>query len=238
MRRTPLSARLVASQKRSRPMPLGLTAPIPVTTTLRFNPEPLCLSLLAQYRLEVMFAANGSRPGLSLRHALAGLQAGVLGALVMLVFLMIGSRWDGRSIWAIPNLFATTFFRNDIYRNELVRSSWTGVALLVAIYGMLGILWGCVWRDGERKGARRWLTLYGALTGLAVYFLFFHFIWIRVNGLITLYGPNRQLIVGHVLWGMVLARSPRYARRIAERLTAPVSDASEVAAHTGEVINS
>lgn len=179
-----------------------------------------------------MFPANASRPGLSLRHALAGLQAGVTGALLMLGFLMIGSRWDQRSVWTIPNLFATTFFKNDIYRNEFVRSSWTGVALLVAIYGFLGILWGCAWRD-ERK---RWLTLYGALAGLAVYFLFFDFIWQHVNALIALYGPNRQLIVGHILWGMVLARSPRYARRIAERLRAPVTDSSEVPAQANGVV--
>jgi hypothetical protein len=179
-----------------------------------------------------MFAANASRSNLSLRHALAGLQAGVLGALLMLGYLMIGSRWDQRSVWAVPNLFATTFFRNDIYRNEFVPSSWTGVALLVAIYGFLGILWGRLWRDEKR----RWLTLYGAVAGLAVYFLFFDFIWKHVNALITIYAPDRQLMVGHVLWGMVLARSPGYARRISERLTRSAAVTSEVSAPPGEVI--
>src|SRR5438046_1685631 len=116
MRCTPLWPRLVASQKRSRPTPLGLTAPIPVITTRRFispRPGPRPQAALPfptrQYRLEVMFAANEGRSHVGLRHALAGLQAGMLGALVMLACLMAGSLLGRRSVWVVPNLFATTF---------------------------------------------------------------------------------------------------------------------------------
>ena len=41
MRRTPLTPFRVASQKASRPIPFGLTAPIPVMTTRRI--DLLCL---------------------------------------------------------------------------------------------------------------------------------------------------------------------------------------------------
>lgn len=178
-----------------------------------------------------MYAANASGPsalgndggpnelgcGLALRHALAGLQAAVFGSLLLLACLMIGSLWNGRSIWVVPNLFATTFFGSEVYRNQLLRASWTGVALIVAAYGLLGVLWGCIWRD-ERK---RWLGFYGAVTGLCVYFLFYDFLWLHVNPLVTLYAPDRQLQFGHVLWGIALARSPSYARRIANSTTLP-----------------
>ncbi|HEY3825338.1 MAG TPA: hypothetical protein VGL82_12315 [Bryobacteraceae bacterium] len=168
-----------------------------------------------------MYAANNSgsvdadaptRGRSALRHALAGLQAGVLGALLLFACLMLGSLWNGRSIWVTPNLFASTFFGSEVYRNQFLRTSWIGLALVVAIYGALGSLWGCIWRDKPR----RWLALYGAIAGLGIYFLFFDVLWPHVNGLITLYAPNRQLQVGHVLWGMMLARSPLYARRIAD----------------------
>jgi hypothetical protein len=152
-----------------------------------------------------------------LRHALAGLQAGVLGALVLFACLMIGSLWDGRSIWVVPNLFATTFFGSEVYRNQLLRTSWTGIALIVAIYGALGALWGCICRD-ER---RRWLGFYGAVAGLCVYFAFYDWLWKHVNPLVTLYAPDRQLQLGHVLWGMALARSPLYSRRIADSVVNP-----------------
>jgi hypothetical protein len=154
----------------------------------------------------------GSARGPELRHLLAGLEAGVLGALLMVACLMIGSLWNGRSIWVGPNLFATTFFGSEVYRNQLLRTSWTGVALIVAIYGLLGILWGCVWRD-ERK---RWLRVYGAVTGLCVYYLLYDLVWRHVNPLIPLYAPDRQLQLGHLLWGIVLASSPAFARRIAD----------------------
>jgi hypothetical protein len=178
-----------------------------------------------------MFAANdsSSRPGL--RYALAGIQAGVFGALAMLACLMIGSLWDRRSIWVVPNLLSTTFFGTDAYRNQLVRTSWAGVALIVAVYGALGLIWGYVWGEARKQ----WLTLYGAGVGLIVYFVFYGFLWKHANPLVTLYAPDRQLEVGHVVWGLVLARSPQYSRRIAEAtVEPPVQTVHEV--RSGEVI--
>ena len=177
-----------------------------------------------------MYAASDSR--LRLRHALAGLQAGVLGALLLFVCVMIGSLWHGRSIWVVPNLFSTTFFGSGAYRNQLLKTSWAGVAITVAIYGLLGMVWGCIWRD-ERK---RWLSLYGAIAGLAVYFIFYDFLWRHVNPIVTLYAPDRELEAGHVLWGLVLARSPLYARRISESaLHEPSLTSNKDAAHADDV---
>jgi hypothetical protein len=184
-----------------------------------------------------MYAANASAPSdvrneSGLRHALAGLQAGVLGALVLFVCVMIGSLWDGRSIWVVPNLFATTFFGSDVYRNQFLRTSWTGIALIVAVYGVLGALWGFILRDRRIPG----IGVYGAIAGLGVYFLFFDFLWRHVNPLVTLYAPNRQLQLGHVLWGIVLARSPLYARRIAGSVATPeVQAVAEDAVGGGEI---
>ncbi|HWF10428.1 MAG TPA: hypothetical protein VG297_18300 [Bryobacteraceae bacterium] len=161
-----------------------------------------------------------------MRHALAGLQAGVLGALVILACLMIGSLWDGRSIWFVPNLFATTFFGGAAYRNQFVRATWSGLAMLIATYGGLGALWGWVWGDRRgskaKPGSRSLLRLYGAIAGLLVYLIAYDWLWKHVNPLVTLYAPSRQLQVGHILWGIVLARSPLYARRIEETTTPPL----------------
>lgn len=177
-----------------------------------------------------MDAANASRTRLSLRHALAGLQAGVLGTLIMLGWVMMGSIFDQRSIWVVPNLFASTFYGADAYRNEFLRSSWTGVALLIAIYGALGIVWGCVWREESRPR----LALYGAFFGIVVYYIMFNYVWRRANGLIVLYAPTREIALAHILWGMMLAKSPKYARRIAESNAPPAVQDEEV--KSGEVI--
>lgn len=167
--------------------------------------------------------ASGSRGG-GWRHLVAGVHAGVLGALAMLACVMIGAAWNHRSVWSVPNLLATTFFGSDAYRNQLVRTSWSGVALIVVIYGFLGMAWGVIFRD-ERRHA---LTVYGAITGLVVYFVFYDFLWKHANPLITLYAPNRQLEVAHLVWGLVLARSPKYSRRIAESMIVPVPGESSI----------
>jgi hypothetical protein len=183
-----------------------------------------------------MGQSSGRGPGL--RHALAGLQAGVVGALVIFACLMVGSLWNGRSVWVVPNLFATTFFGSEVYRNQLLRTSWTGIALIVSVYGAVGALWGCIWRDKRKP----WLGLYGAVAGLCVYFLFYDFLWRHVNPLVTLYAPDRQLQFGHVLFGVMLARSPLYARRIADSVvnkpTAPrgVYDVAAQEVSSGEAI--
>jgi hypothetical protein len=167
-----------------------------------------------------MFPVTASRSRLCPRHALAGLQAGILGALIMLACLMAGSVLDRRSVWVVPNLFASTFFGGDAYLDRYLHTTWSGLALFMSIYGALGTVWGCVWRDDSRS----WLTFYGGVFGLAVYFVFFDFVWKRVNPLMTLYAPDRQLELGHIIWGMILARSPRYARAIAAKTVAPARE--------------
>lgn len=159
-----------------------------------------------------MFPADRgeSRPGV--RHALAGIHAGVLGALLMFACLMLGSAWNHHSVWLVPNLLSTTFFGDDAYRNQLARTSWSGLALMVTVYGTLGLVWGLIVKDRRIP----WLALYGIITGLAIYFIFYDFLWKHINPLVTLYAPDEQLQLGHVLWGLMLSRSPRYSRSISE----------------------
>jgi hypothetical protein len=180
-----------------------------------------------------MFPVNESRSRPGLRHALAGIHAGVLGALAMVGCLMLGSFWDHRSIWIVPNLFATTFFGSDAYRNRLELTSWTGLALIVAVYGALGMVWGLILGDKRPP----WLALYGIITGLAVYIVLYDFVWKHINPILTLYAPDRPLELGHALWGLILARTPGYSRKIAESISVrdavpePVQEVS-----SGEVI--
>lgn len=176
------------------------------------------------------------RPG-SLVFALAGLQAGIVGVVWMFLCFFVGAVWTGGGLWSVPNLFATLFHGEYAYQNEFFKSTWAGVALLVVIYGSIGALWGCVWRARRRP----LFAFTGAILGLAVYFLFFDFIWPRVNPIISDYAPLREVELAHILWGMALAKSPFYASRIAAALgptpvfhEPPASQGSGTV--TGEVI--
>ena len=109
----------------------------------------------------------------TLRQALAGLQAGVPGAIVMVLWVMAVSLFNRHSIWRVPNLFGTTFYGPEAYRGGFSMASASGLALILVIYGCLGAIWGIGF--GEQR--RAFLLVIGALTGLAVYFVFFRLIW-------------------------------------------------------------
>ena len=161
-------------------------------------------------------ALRTSGPGMP-TYAFAGLQAGITGVIWMFACFFVAAFWGSDGLWSVPNLFATVFYGDYAYEGGFRHSTWAGIALIVVIYGLLGVLWGCFWKE-HRKPL---LSVYGAVMGLAVYFVFFNFIWIHLNPLIPLYAPVRQLEVAHILWGAALARSPRYAQRIAAAMLPP-----------------
>jgi hypothetical protein len=109
------------------------------------------------------------------------------------------------------------FYGDYVYQDEFFHTTWAGLATIVVIYTVLGMLWGVVL--GERR--RPLLAFSGALTGLLVYFLFFNFIWVHLAPSIVLYAPARQLEVAHILWGAVLAKSPAFAARISAAAAPP-----------------
>ncbi len=135
----------------------------------------------------------------------------------MFVCFIVAALWSGGGIWSVPNLFATVFYGENAWQNEFFHSTWAGIALLVVIYGLIGIVWGCIWKLHRVP----LLSFFGTLTGLATYFFFFHFIWAHTYPFIPLYAPLRELQVAHILWGAALAKSPAYSARIA-RAIAPV----------------
>lgn len=161
-----------------------------------------------------MDAAYAGKTHFPLRHILAGLEAGIVGALLMIVWSMAGSLWSRRSIWAIPNLYATTFYGSRVYTNQVLRSSWSGVALILAVCGLGGIAWGLLGSVFWRSGRKPFLVLFGAMAGLLLYYLLFSGILRQAAPLVPLYAPEPETQIGYVIWGLALARSPGYARAI------------------------
>jgi hypothetical protein len=147
----------------------------------------------------------------SLRYALAGFQAGAFGVLVMLAWFYVSSSMTRHSPWTVPNLYAIAVRGQNAYVPWFATGTWSGLALIFAIYSLSGALWGLIWRD-RQPGLG---VLLGAIAGLAAWFFWFGFFWKQAQPLIPLYAADRQLQIGHVLWGMSLARSGRYVRELA-----------------------
>jgi hypothetical protein len=185
-----------------------------------------------------MDTAGAGNSRLRLRDALAGLQAGMLGALLMIAWLMLCSLSTGYTIWMIPNLFATALYGPGVYQNQFLRASWPGLALILVVYGSAGVVWGLlcgVFLKTERRPP--FFALTGAIVGV-ILFYGFNLIWKFLDPLIPLYAPERPFEIGHALWGLLLSRAPLYSRRIAEAIAEPAwpADHEPEEVKSGEVM--
>ena len=140
-------------------------------------------------------------------YALAGLQAGISGALGLLLWLALASRFFGKSIWWSSNLLASAFYGDASLKFGFARYTFVGAALVLFVYGVFGILFGLAWRD--RTGGLGAAAVALILSVLA-YYLLFKTIWHHYSPEGSIYAPDRQIFVGHLVFGLLLARYPRF----------------------------
>src|ERR1700739_980087 len=86
-----------------------------------------------------MEAARDSGGKSRLLAASAGLQAGMLGACWMLLWLGVSDAWRRRSFWSAEDLMASAFYGADI-RGGFSGRTLSGLALYLLIYSLLGAL--------------------------------------------------------------------------------------------------
>ncbi|HUI53579.1 MAG TPA: hypothetical protein VLY04_01320 [Bryobacteraceae bacterium] len=158
-----------------------------------------------------MDAAMESRPAGMFPAFLAGLEAGMLGALWMLVWMGLSSTWQRRSFWAPENLMATAFDRNASIRGSFAGTTFSGLALYLLIYSLLGAVFATAVR--ERLPWVR-IALLSMVFGMAWYYLSFQVIFKSVMPLVALLHVERSTVLGHLVYGAVLGRYPVYLRRL------------------------
>jgi hypothetical protein len=163
--------------------------------------------------------------GLPFPIPLAGLEAGMIAALWMLAWMGSNSAWQRRSFWTAENLLASTFFGGSAVRDRFSVETLSGLALYLLIYSILGCLFAAIVRL-KLEPVR--LLLVSVLVALGWYYLSFHGIWRALSPLIPLLHAERPTILGHVIYGAVLARYPRYLTRVVEE---PVVAASETSSN-------
>lgn len=157
-----------------------------------------------------MDAAAEGRPTKSLRLVFAGLQAGMLGALWMLAWMGLSYTLQRRSFWTPENLMATAFNGDAPIRTDFASSTISGLALYLLIYSLLGALFAFAVRD---RLPRVRVLLWGVAFGLAWYYASFHGIWNSLIPLLARLHVERATVLGHLLYGTVLARYPVYVAR-------------------------
>src|SRR5204862_3343042 len=94
----------------------------------------------------------------------------------------------------------------------------SGLALYLLIYSALGAIFALALRD---RLPRTRLLLASVLFALAYYYLSFRVIWRAVGPLITLLHVEQSTMLGHLVYGVVLARYPVYLEEPSSTSDAP-----------------
>ncbi len=158
-----------------------------------------------------MEAATEARRGRALSACLAGVQAGMLGAFWMLLWLGISAKWQQRSFWTPENLIASVFYGGGSIRSGFAWSTVVGLALYLLIYSLLGALFALALHG---RVTRRQAMLGGMLFAVAWYFVSFRLLWKSVMPLVALLHTERSTVIGHLLYGAIMGRFPVYLTRL------------------------
>src|SRR5260370_41269399 len=94
---------------------------------------------------------------------MGGVEAGVLGGLFMMAWLATVSLLQGRSIWSMPNLLASTFYGEAALRRGFRWTSLSGVALHVIVSAMAGVPAGLAGGGVAHSGRGQLLGLGGGV---------------------------------------------------------------------------
>ncbi len=176
-----------------------------------------------------MDVARVARAPHAFNASLAGLQAGMIAALWMLAWMGVSAAWQRTSFWTAENLLSSAFYGGAAIHTGFSYSTVSGLALYLLIYSLLGSLLGLVMRDHL---PRVLLVLACIAAGIGWYYLSFHLIWKVFSPLVTLLHAEKTTALGHVIFGALLARYPRYLPHAtpvlpAEPVAAAVASQSE-----------
>ena len=136
----------------------------------------------------------------------------------MLFWLGCSAAWHQRSFWTPENLMASVFFGANSIRGGFAWHTFSGLALYLAIYILLGGLVGLVLRD---RLPRLRTLLVSMAFAVAWYYASFRWLWKGVMPLVWLLHAERATMVGHLIYGALLGRFPAYLERGATEPVTP-----------------
>jgi len=149
---------------------------------------------------------------------LAGLQAGMIGAGAMLVWLGASAIWQRRSFWTSENLMASLFYGDAAIHTGFAFSTVSGLAVFLITYSLLGALFA----GSVRNRLTGWGTLLvSILISVSWYYFWFQTVGRRALPLVALLHSERPTLFGHVIFGCLLARFHAYLPR--PQTTTPVA---------------
>lgn len=136
---------------------------------------------------------------------LAGIEIGIIGGFVMLLWLAISAPLIGNSWWSVLNLFASHSYGVRLVREGPGMVTVSGIAIQLAAAGLVGAITGFLAPGGR---------LFGLAVTVAWYVLCYGFFWKRYAPLVAVYGPQPLLAIAFFLYGSVLGWHSDLAARL------------------------
>jgi hypothetical protein len=154
-----------------------------------------------------MDLAKENRGSTTFSATLAGLEAGMLGVCWMLAWLGISAKWQLRSFWTAENLMASIFYGDDAIRSGFAGKTVSGLAAYLLLYSLLGAGFAAIVAD---RLPRMRVVLLSMVFSLGWYFLSFRLLGRTIMPLVALLHSSQPTAFGHILYGAILGRYPRY----------------------------
>jgi hypothetical protein len=178
-----------------------------------------------------MSNATESRQDSTLSLLLAGLQAGMIGALMLLAWMGFSATMQRRSFWTAANLMGTVFHGGDAIHSGFTSSTLVGLAFYLVAYSLLGSLFAVALRLRLPSLRRR---LVAVLFALCWYYFFFRLASRPFAPLIDLLHVENTTLIGHLIYGTVLGRYPAFLERKAVPPPAPEPEPESAPASQSE----
>ena len=135
-------------------------------------------------------------------RALAGLETGILGAILVLAWFAADAMFQGQHWYAFPNLWSTTFFGADAFHMRLGWATAAGIAFHLAQLGVAGSLFGMIWL---RRRSRLIDILAGVTWSFLWYFVMMRGFWKVFAPFVPRLMPQAATMFGVLLFGAALA---------------------------------
>jgi hypothetical protein len=136
---------------------------------------------------------------------LAGFEAGVIGAIVLLAFLSLDAMWHRHQWWSFENLAGSVVYGPSALRRGLGRATIAGAALELVSGGIAGCLFGIAF---ARTRGRALALVSGVSFGVVWFYLTHQLLFSWIGPLVPMYASQPATLISHMLLGLVLSRTP------------------------------
>jgi hypothetical protein len=143
--------------------------------------------------------------------ALAGLESGVNGALLMVGWFLLESWAERQYWWAMLNLWGAGVYQDRVLTMGLGMATLAGGATHVFLHGLAGVAWSLA---GVRIGNRWWYLAGAFLAAGLLYLLLMEGFWPAVAPVVERLSPRPATAMAYLLFGAALSRSADRAREL------------------------